>query len=703
MKRSLVVCLVCVTLAFPTLANSARASDPVKITATHPLEPLSAPEMKAAYEIVKAYFTSDPNLPHNMKKLRFPTLVLSEPPKQTVLAWKTGDMFPRVAHVEVLDDEINRTWVALVDLRQSKLVSLELIPKGAGQPALTTSEIDDGEEIVRNYKPWQDAMRKRKLDPDRVYLDVWAPGDAPLPDEVVAKLQDGENTRLFRYLSFDRGTKHKPFNKRHPQNPYDRPIEGVVVTVDMNKREVAQMTDTVMHPVSTESGNATESDNAPAMVKLKPLTSAQPQGSDIKLQGKPQGKLQGNPQGGLVRWHNWQFYVALHPREGLVLYDVRFNDHSTWRPIAYRMALSEIYVYYGLGDENWVWRSAFEVGEYNAGILAQALEVNRDIPENAKLLDAVFFNDKGPDAEYKDGGIPYPDVVALYERDAGILWSRTHPEPDNDGVYGRETRYARELVVTWNCWIGNYIYSFDWIFKLDGSIETRVLLTGTTLNRGTDAAIEASAPKVGKKDGVLVAAPYHQHFFSFRLDLDVDGPINRLMEMEVANLPDTGFKNSFAPTMQYIEREGFRDANPSTLRHWHVEGSSTNAFGKPTSYALEPGGVAVPYAASDFQGLARGAFAQHQLWATQYKEGELYAAGPFPNQSKTAAGLPEFVKDAASLAQQDVVLWYTMGYTHLTRPEDYPVMPAETISSFRLVPQGFFTRNPALDVADQSR
>jgi primary-amine oxidase len=38
----------------------------------------------------------------------------------------------------------------------------------------------------------------------------------------------------------------------------------------------------------------------------------------------------------------------------------------------------------------------------------------------------------------------------------------------------------------------------------------------------------------------------------------------------------------------------------------------------------------------------------------------------------------------------------------VTRPEDFPVMPAETIG-FRLVPRGFFTRNPALDVADQTR
>ena len=87
---------------------------------------------------------------------------------------------------------------------------------------------------------------------------------------------------------------------------------------------------------------------------------------------------------------------------------------------------------------------------------------------------------------------------------------------------------------------------------------------------------------------------------------------------------------------------------------------------------------------------------QHQLWVTQYKEGERYSAGPF--QAKTVAGLPEFVKDAASLAKQDLVVWYTAGYTHVTRPEEFPVMSAETIG-FRL---GFFTRNPALGVVNQN-
>ena len=36
--------------------------------------------------------------------------------------------------------------------------------------------------------------------------------------------------------------------------------------------------------------------------------------------------------------------------------------------------------------------------------------------------------------------------------------------------------------------------------------------------------------------------------------------------------------------------------------------------------------------------------------------------------------------------------------THITGPEDWPVMPAER-AGFMLKPAGFFDRNPALDVA----
>lgn len=48
-----------------------------------------------------------------------------------------------------------------------------------------------------------------------------------------------------------------------------------------------------------------------------------------------------------------------------------------------------------------------------------------------------------------------------------------------------------------------------------------------------------------------------------------------------------------------------------------------------------------------------------------------------------------------ALLGADPVVWYTFGVTHFVRPEDYPVMPCDTIG-FTLRPVGFFKANPAL-------
>lgn len=652
-------------------ASIAAADGPKPVeTPDRTFEPLSADELRIAFETVLARFQSDAALPHTA--LRFPLVALAEPPKQRVIARKPNEVLPRQAELQVLHFPSNRTWLARVDLANQRILQLTAAPPGS-QPGLSGEEYTAIDALVRGYEPWQRALRARGVDPAYAYIDTWAGGE-PASDEAAARLAFGRQTRLVRCLTFARSAP----GSATATNPYDRPIEGLVVMLDLNARKVVEMTDSGARPISMETGNAGTAQ------PLRPLHVEAPQGSEISVQGH------------LVRFRNWQFYAVLHPREGLVLYDVRFADHGQPRRIAYRLGLSEIYVPYGIADANWAWRSAFDVGEYNAGLSAQRLVKGVDVPDNAQLLDATFFSDLGPTADNPSGKLDAPESLALYERDAGLLWTRTDPSTRK-----RDSRRARELVATWNCWIGNYIYVFDWVFGLDGTIEVLVHLHGTTLNRGTTAEREASAPKIGKDArGTLVSAPHHQHFLSFRLDLDIDGASNQLMEMEAQPLAAAGYKNAFESVTRDIAREGFRDADAHSARHWHIESARVkNAFGKPTGYALEPEALAFPYSAPDFAGLLRARFAQHAFWFTRYHDDERYASGEFPNQSgSTSAGLAAFTNDEA-LQGQDIVLWYTLGFTHLARPEDYPVMPAESIG-FKLQPRGFFRENPALELGE---
>ena len=136
-----------------------------------------------------------------------------------------------------------------------------------------------------------------------------------------------------------------------------------------------------------------------------------------------------------------------------------------------------------------------------------------------------------------------------------------------------------------------------------------------------------------------------------------------------------------------------------TSRKWAVINLCVkNSLGSPTSYVLVPGENSGPYLAAGASVRKRAGLMNHHFWATQYRREELNAAGPYPNQSRGGDGLPKWISDNQSIDNEDLVVWYTLGLTHVPRSEEWPIMNA-THAGFRLVPAGFFSRNPALDVA----
>jgi primary-amine oxidase len=200
-----------------------------------------------------------------------------------------------------------------------------------------------------------------------------------------------------------------------------------------------------------------------------------------------------------------------------------------------------------------------------------------------------------------------------------------------------------------------------------------------------------------------IVAPHHQHFFNFRLDFDVDGPSNSVHEMNTRARPAGAGNPSLngmimEETQLRTEAEAQRRMNMESARTWSiVNPGAQNALGQHTSYILVPGVNSLPYVASTSSVRRRAAFISQHFWATRYNAAEMYAAGAYPNQSLGGAGLPKWVANNESLSNQDVVVWYTMGVTHIPRPEEWPIMSVTHVG-FKMIPGGFFSRNPALDV-----
>jgi primary-amine oxidase len=109
---------------------------------------------------------------------------------------------------------------------------------------------------------------------------------------------------------------------------------------------------------------------------------------------------------------------------------------------------------------------------------------------------------------------------------------------------------------------------------------------------------------------------------------------------------------------------------------------------------LVPGENSIPHAAKESFLRRHAAFVNYHLWVTPYQPEEEYAAGAYVNGSPPGEGLPKWTSANRGIEDTDVVLWYTLGVTHVPRPEEWPLMPVHR-AGFKLVPAGFFPRNPA--------
>ncbi|RUS97570.1 hypothetical protein DSM106972_083070 [Dulcicalothrix desertica PCC 7102] len=252
-----------------------------------------------------------------------------------------------------------------------------------------------------------------------------------------------------------------------------------------------------------------------------------------------------------------------------------------------------------------------------------------------------------------------PKVIGIYEKDNGILWKH-----DEYNTKRNDVRRSRELVVTTTTALENYDYGISWIFHQDGTLELQSDLTGIVLPQGTASINQSESQPYGKLVAKNIIGVNHQHFFNFRLDMDVDGQANEVMEMNVKPLPvnENALGNAFVAleTPLTTETVAVRDLEMKQSRKWMImSADKKNALGAATAYMLMPGGNAVFLPTESAEIRSKAAFATYHVWVTNYNASELYAAGNYPNQAKPGKGLPEYISNDESLIGKDIVLWYS--------------------------------------------
>jgi len=625
--------------------------------ARHPLDPLSADEFRQVASVLRR----DREVG---ERWRIASIELREPPKDALGSAPREapprEAPPREALAVCWNRDDGHAYRAVVSLDGDAVTAWEPLP--GQQPNITLDEWHECDEMLRSDPALAAAIARRGItDRSRILTDLWAFGADLVPP---------------RYRGLRLGWADVWYRGSEQGNPYAHHLSGLHPIVDLNRMTLLEIEDHAdsagLPPVMGE--------YLPKLIpmplrEVAPLEISQPEGVSFQLDGH------------LLRWQNWEMRLGFNYREGLVLHTVGFRDSGRLRPVAHRLSFAEMVVPYRDPTPDHFRRTAFDIGEWGLGFMTTSLERGCDCLGEITYLDAVVHDSAGEPRRI-------PHAICIHEEDNGVLWKHV------DHEFGPEVRRARRLVVSFHVTVANYEYLVYWRFYQDGNIECEVRATGIMV---TSHYPDGQPPPYGTVVDERTYAPFHQHFIVARLDLDVDGPANTVyaVESEPAR-PGPGDPHALGlllrQTALRTEAEGKQDYDWQTQRGWKVVSTdASNSLGTPTGYKLVPGGSFPALLDPSSAVLRRARVIEHTLWVTPYHPDERWPCGDFPTQSAADTGLPVWTARNRPIENADVVLWYVFGIHHITRPEDWPVMPVDTVS-FWLKPFGFFDRNPALDV-----
>jgi primary-amine oxidase len=624
----------------------------------HPLDPLTADEFGAVAALLAREHGVDDGW-------RYASIEAVDPGKPAVAAFEADGTVPdRRARAVLLHRAQNLTHVAVLSLSADTVVSFTPVP--GEQANFTVDEWEEADAALRAHPDVVAALAARGItDLDLVFMDTWTYGAALMPAAYEGRRIGWSDT----WVKAQAGA-----------NPYAGPVNGFHCVIDLTTMELLEIEDsfTVDRP-------AIMGEYVPHLIParlrdastrppLKPLDVVQSEGPSFTLDGQ------------LISWQNWSLRVGFNYREGLTLHRIGYDDQGVVRSVANKLSFAEMVVPYRDPSVDHFRRTAFDIGEWGLGFMTTSLELGCDCLGEIRYLDATIHDSTGaPQA--------IPNAVCVHEEDDAVLWKHV----DHDA--GAEVRRSRRLVVSCHVTVANYEYLVYWRFYQDGTIECEIRATGIMV-------VTHLAEGQPHPNGTLVDqrtyAPYHQHFIVARLDLDVDGTDNTVVRSETEITPtgpDNPYGLALVQTSTPIETEGFDDYSWDTQRAWKViNNGSPNGLGTPKSYKLVPGGAIPSMFAPGSPVLERAKAIEHTVWVTPNDPEQRWPCGEFVNQSAVDHGLPEWTAAGRSVTDTDVVLWYVFGIHHITRPEDWPVMPVDVVS-FQLKPVGFFDRNPTLDVA----
>ena len=412
-----------------------------------------------------------------------------------------------------------------------------------------------------------------------------------------------------------------------------------------------------------------------------------------------------------VSWMGFSFYIATSASRALSLHDIRFNNTR----IIYELGLQEALAHYA-GSEPLQSGLEFLDTFFGMGNMQLELVPGHDCPAYASYLDMTY---------HKNGQtITNKNAICIFE------YTSDAPLQRHTSAFAVTVSRNAYLVVRSVSTVGNYDYTIDYLFFLDGSIEVKVRASGYIFGAYTNEDGSATNPAdgavtdkdelrsrsqtntnrdYGYKMHTSASTSMHDHVLLFRADIDLPKhhantfetvSVEPITEHYYWDVPESPTRNTMHLVKSKLDKEAGIDWPRNSKALYLIQSNETNAWGEKRSYRIQPGtGMGTPSHLTIINSTALGKsalWADHDLWIVKEHDNEPLGAHE-KNYFDPKEPLVDFsrIADGEPLNEggegDDLVVYFNLGGHHVPHSGDIPnTLMHTSASSVILSPFNFF-------------
>ncbi|XP_045177368.2 amiloride-sensitive amine oxidase [copper-containing]-like [Mercenaria mercenaria] len=411
-------------------------------------------------------------------------------------------------------------------------------------------------------------------------------------------------------------------------------------------------------------------------------------------------------EGTHVKWMDWSFDISGSQMRGPALFNINFKNER----IIYELAVNDIALNYAMdshAQNNIIYADAtygIMGGDYPTTIMSGV-----DCPEHATVLNTTFWWHPTQSAYDMRS-------ICIFEADGqDALWRHV-------GISFEAGLRNRHLIVRAPVVVGNYDYTFEFHFFLDGKVYTHAKASGYIQSSFWDEFNPNSPDKTRDAFGYRLSdygtGPVHDHMFGFKVDMDIidknntfqivkwkAGPVLEALKTQNPNITKAPEYFIYNET-RYIEWENVQKEigiqDPSEQQFWLVVNErEKNKWGVERGYQIAP--LATGDQALKTHPLLQAlSFTKYHCAVTKRKEEEQTLTSIYDvNRMEHAQEYLDKHINGESIVDDDIVNWVTVGFLHVPTTEDMP-MTVKVETGFMLRPFNFFDRTSSFDMPEHA-